>query len=75
MKKQKSLLSTDVTPDPLLYILKQKSNVQFSWYCVYQFSLDDRTKNETKCLSNVGHTKIGNYLILSSYHEELLNLM
>ena len=26
------------------------------------------------CLSNVRHTKVGNYLILSSYLEELLNL-
>ena len=34
-----------------------------------------RNKNKAKCLSNVGHTKIGNYLILSSYHEGLLNLM
>ena len=34
-----------------------------------------RNKNIPKCLSNVGHTKIGNYLILSSYHEGLLNLM
>ena len=25
-------------------------------------------KKKPKCLSNVGHTKIGNYLILSSYH-------
>ena len=34
-----------------------------------------RNKNQPKCLSNVGHTKIGNYLILSFYHEGLLNLM
>ena len=32
-------------------------------------------KIKPKCLSNVGHTKIGNYLILSSYLEGLLNLM
>ena len=31
-------------------------------------------KNIPKCLSNVRHTKFGNYLILSSYLEELLNL-
>ena len=31
-------------------------------------------KNIPKCLSNARHTKIGNYLILSSYLEELLNL-
>ena len=34
-----------------------------------------RNKNKTKCLSNVGHTKMGNYLILSSYLEGLLDLM
>ena len=33
------------------------------------------TKIKPKCLSNVGHTKIGNCLILSSYLEGLLNLM
>ena len=32
-------------------------------------------KMKPKCLSNVGHSKIGNYLILSSYHEGLLDLM
>ena len=32
-------------------------------------------KYKPKCLSNVGHTKIGNYLILSSYLEGLLDLM
>ena len=32
-------------------------------------------KMKPKCLSNVGHAKIGNYLILSSYHEGLLDLM
>ena len=31
-------------------------------------------QNYTKCLTNVRHTKVGNYLILSSYLEELLNL-
>ena len=50
-------------------ILKQKSNVRFSWYCIYQFNQDVATKIKPKCLSNIGHTKIGNYLILSSYHE------
>ena len=33
------------------------------------------TKIKPKCLSNVGHTNIGNYLVLSSYLEGLLNLM
>ena len=33
------------------------------------------TKIKQKCLSNVRHTKNGNYLILSSDLEELLNLM
>ena len=32
------------------------------------------SKNIPKCLSNVRHTKVGSYLILSSYLEELLNL-
>ena len=32
-------------------------------------------KIKPKCLSNVGHTKIGNYLILSSYLVGLLDLM
>ena len=31
-------------------------------------------KNLPKRLLNVRHTKVGNYLILSSYLEELLNL-
>ena len=31
-------------------------------------------KNKPKCLSNVQHTKTGNYLISSSYLEELFNL-
>ena len=34
-----------------------------------------RQNIKPKCLSNVGHTKIGNYLILSSYHEGLLDFM
>ena len=34
-----------------------------------------KVSQQKKCLSNVGHTKIGNYLSLSSYHEGLLNLM
>ena len=33
------------------------------------------TKIKPKCLSNVGHTKIGNYLILSPNLKGLLNLM
>ena len=48
-------------------ILKQKRNVRFSWYCIFRSGLDVATKIKPKCLSNVGHTKIGNYLILSSY--------
>ena len=45
------------------YILKQKRNVRFSWYCIFRSSLDVATKIKLKYLSNVGHTKIGNYLI------------
>ena len=32
------------------------------------------SKKYTKCLSNVRHTKVGNYFIISYYLEELLNL-
>ena len=49
--------------DDILNILKQKRNVRFSWYCIFRVSQDVTTKIKTKCLSNVGHTKIGNYLI------------
>ena len=44
-------------------ILKQKRNVRFLWYCIFRSSSDITTKILQKCLSNVGHTKIGNYLI------------
>ena len=59
----------------LAHILKQKRNVRFSWYCIFRSCLDVATKIKPKCLSNVGHTKIGNYLILSSCLEGLLELM
>ena len=36
---------------------------------------DVATKIKPKCLSNVGHTKIGNYLLLSFNLEGLVNLM
>ena len=36
---------------------------------------DVAKKIKSKCFLNVRHTKIGNYLILSSYHEGLMNLM
>ena len=58
-----------------MLILKQKRNVRFSLYCIFRFSKGVATKIKQKCLSNVRHTKNGNYLILSSDLEELLNLM
>ena len=59
----------------ILSILKQKRNVRFSWYCIFRSNLEVATKIKPKCQSNVRHTKNGNYLILSSDLEGLLNLM
>ena len=56
-------------------ILKQKRNVRFSGYCIFRSSKDVATKMKPKYLSNVGHTKNSNDLILSSDLDELLNLM
>ena len=64
----------------LLYIhvriyTQTKKNCPIFMVLYLSIQLRCRSKNIPKCLSNVRHTKIGNYLILSSYLEELLNLM
>ena len=62
-------------PCMLVYILKQKRNVRFSWFCIVRSSQDVATKINQNVYQTSDTQKMVIILFLSSYLEELLNLM